>query len=90
MEQVMDIIVKQLIYMNMNYKKDFENFLSENNALSIFNKNMKLKKKDSDLFLEKYKKLHDMYLSCCFIWSDTKEGKEYWKDLEIKWRKRYE
>lgn len=74
------------------WEKEFRKFLIENNAYENYRGN---------LYKYEYKMHNDLsevisptvltsiipnnYIMFAFIWSDTKEGNEYWQNLHNKW-----
>ena len=58
----------------------FIRFLKDNNCYTQYQRN--LKKYLS--IVKKFDKLH--YVIAAFTWSETKEGIEFWNDIDMKWR----
>jgi len=74
----------------MKLKMTFYKFLSDNDALNEYLKNVK-RGNSTDItpeYLVK-KSVNDTDLiSSAFIWGSSPEGYEYWRDLDMKWRVR--
>lgn len=92
---------KEITYRQM--EAEFLQFLKENNALHKFRKNVKKQKYCSFVTLENYinpftiepiKKLftlegYNNLVNFAFIWSETKEGHDYWSNLDRKWGNKF-
>lgn len=63
---------------------DFFDFLEKDNALLSYRENL-LKNIDPLLFFRDCNPMQ--WLSGAFTWENTKEGKQFWRDLNEKWHK---
>lgn len=64
----------------------FIKFLKDNNAWGNFERNFIKQERDVERYKKDCKTLKNSYLSYAFIWSKTREGPEYWSELNRKWK----
>lgn len=65
----------------------FYRFLKLNNVFNSFKYNVTLKSKESYRYKINYIKneLSDSLISNAFTWANTKEGHEFWENIDDKW-----
>ena len=74
-------------------KKKFIRFLKQNNAyeqfMFAFRKQNALRNKKG-LYFKNYSNAEPLkYVDYAFVWDNTKEGWEYWANLDKEWKKEY-
>ena len=65
--------------------KKFIKFLEANNAWENFERAFENYGRNAKDYKKDCKTLKNSYLSYAFIWSKTREGHEYWSELNEKW-----
>ena len=73
-----------LIYI-LNAMEKFIKFLEDNNAWENFEREFTERGGSVESYKEYCKKFKNKQLSCAFTWSETKEGRQYWGELNSKW-----
>jgi hypothetical protein len=63
--------------------KKFVKFLKDNNAYDKFITNLNIVNKPIEIFCDDSKK--KSYINRSFIWFQTKEGFDFWENLNVKW-----
>lgn len=64
----------------------FIKFLEDNNAWENFERNFIEQEKDVEEYKRDCKTLENSHLSYAFTWSKTREGHEYWSEIDQKWK----
>lgn len=67
--------------------KRFIKFLEDNNAWRNFERNFIKQERDVEEYKRGCKTLKNSHLSYAFTWSKTREGHEYWSELDKKWKR---
>ena len=75
----------------MTYTQLFIRFLKENNAYHLFLYNICNRKENSKLYnLYDFKSINNVlalnFLANPFIWHNTKQGYDFWYNINAKWR----
>lgn len=64
----------------------FIKFLEDNNAWENFERNFIEQARDVKEYKRDCKTLKNSHLSYAFTWSKTREGHEYWSEIDQKWK----
>ena len=74
-------------------KRKFIRFLKQNNAYEQFMFNFRKQNplcNNKELYFKSYSNADTLkYVDYAFVWDNTKEGWEYWANLDKKWKKEY-
>ena len=65
----------------------FIKFLEDNNAWENFERAFTESERDVKDYKETCKVLKNSEISYAFTWSKTAEGRDYWEELQKKWRR---
>jgi hypothetical protein len=65
--------------------KKFIEFLERNNAWENFERAFREHGKDVESYKKYCKKFKHEELRSAFIWPETREGYDYWLELDLKW-----
>lgn len=64
----------------------FIKFLEDNNAWENFERNFIEQERDVKEYKRDCEILKNSHLSYAFTWSKTREGHEYWSEIDQKWK----
>lgn len=64
----------------------FIKFLEDNNAWENFERNFIEQERDVKEYKRDCEILENSHLSYAFTWSKTREGHEYWSEIDQKWK----